>query len=134
MIEAVQVFLQEVKKRNHLFPLIDQVDIRVVLKSEQQTIQFIIKNGEILFLHERNDSQPHCLISGSSDGLAQLLKGQEKLRTLERIGSLTITAPLRTVLLLESIFYLANSRNEKMKKRRETNQNVARLGITQKVI
>jgi 23S rRNA pseudoU1915 N3-methylase RlmH len=134
MIEAVQVFLQEVKKRSHLFPLIQQVDVRVVLKSEQQTIQLIIKNGEILFLHERNDSQPHCLIIGSNDGLAQLLKGQEKLRTLERIGSLTITAPLRTILLLESVFYLANSRNEKMKKINKINQNLSRLGIAQKVI
>lgn len=114
MMKAINTFLLAVKEREHIQPLIQYADLRVnLLCYQHQPIQLVIKNGEILILHDsENADQLKNEISGSSEAMKWLLQGKERLRKMERQGELKVTASLRTALLLESIFYLTKAQND----------------------
>jgi hypothetical protein len=107
MIEALKTFQLAIKQQGHVLPLMEHINLRVNLVCEQKTMQIIIKDGELLTLYvHRDDTQAETEIRGDLNAIKQLLEGKERLRVLERLGQLTISAPLRATLLLESIFYL----------------------------
>jgi hypothetical protein len=106
MIEVLKAFQLAIKQQGHILPLLEHRDLRVNLVIEQATIQMIIKNREIFILHDSDETQTIAEVRGDLRAMKQLLEGKERLRTLERNGQLTISAPIRTTLLLESIFYL----------------------------
>jgi hypothetical protein len=114
MFETMNTFLQAVKEREHIHPLIQQADLRVSLLCDQhQPIQLVIKNGEIVtLLDSESTEQPRNEISGNLTAMEQLLEGKERLRVLERNSHLKVTSSLRTTLLLESIFYLTKAQND----------------------
>ncbi|MDN3019827.1 hypothetical protein PH210_27050 [Paenibacillus sp. BSR1-1] len=105
MIEALNNFLTKVKEQRHILPLIENADLRVNLNTNQQSIQLVIKNGTIITLQNQPSKYE---ISGDINAMTQLLEGKQRLRTLK----LSISAPLRTILLLESLFYLTKAREE----------------------
>ncbi|MDR7237880.1 hypothetical protein [Neobacillus drentensis] len=109
MIEELKAFQLAIKQQGHILPLLDHIDLRVNLVSELTTIQIFIKNNEIFILHDSDATQNIPEICGDLQAIKQLLEGKERLRTLERNGQLTISAPIRTTLLLESIFYLTKA-------------------------
>ncbi|QCJ43981.1 hypothetical protein FAY30_19880 [Bacillus sp. S3] len=110
MIEAVEAFLVKVKEQGHILPLIQQADVQINLQwAEQQSIQLIIKSGGICITHNPDFQQRKYMISGSPTAMIQLIEGTERLRVLEQQGQLKIIAPLRTILLLESIFFLTKA-------------------------
>ncbi|WP_066258620.1 hypothetical protein [Neobacillus drentensis] len=109
MIEELKAFQLEIKQQGHILPLLEHIDLRVNLVSELTTIQIFIKNNEIFILHDSDATQNIPEICGDPQAIKQLLEGKERLRTLERNGQLTISAPIRTTLLLESIFYLTKA-------------------------
>jgi len=116
MNEAMNIFLQAAKEREHIRPLIQHADLRVCLRCHDQAIQLIMKNGEIVALyHSENSEQTKNEISGSLSAMKQLLEGKERLRVLEQQGELTVAASLRAALLLESIFYLTKARQPLVK-------------------
>jgi hypothetical protein len=106
MIEALKTFQLAIKQQGHVLPLMEHINLRVNLVCEQKTMQIIIKDGELFTLYAREDTQAETEIRGDLKAITQLLEGKERLRVLERHGQLTISAPLRATLLLESIFYL----------------------------
>lgn len=111
MIESLKIFQLAIKQQAHVLPLLEHIDLRVKFVCEQNTFQLIIKDGEIFILHDRKDSsQSTSEIRGDLNIIQQLLEGKERLRVLERNGQLTVTAPLRTTLLLESVFYLTKAK------------------------
>ncbi|WP_223591964.1 hypothetical protein [Neobacillus bataviensis] len=105
MIEALNNFLTKVKVQGHILPLIENADLRVNLNTHQQSIQLVIKNGTIFTLQNQPSKYE---ISGDINAMTQLLEGKQRLRTLK----LSISAPLRTILLLESLFYLTKAQQE----------------------
>ncbi|MEH7501271.1 hypothetical protein V7152_04370 [Neobacillus drentensis] len=109
MIEALKTFQLAIKQQGHLLPLLGHIDLRVNLVCDQQDIQIIIKDGEIFSLHDSDETQTIFEIRGDLIAMKQLLEGKERLRVLERNGQLSISAPIRTTLLLESIFYLTKA-------------------------
>ncbi|PEQ84131.1 hypothetical protein CN481_23350 [Bacillus sp. AFS006103] len=109
MKEVVKAFQLAIKQQGHILPLLEHGDLRVNLVSELTTIQLVIKNREVFILHDNEGTQTIPEIRGDLQAIKQLLEGKERLRTLERNGQLTISAPIRTTLLLESIFYLTKS-------------------------
>ena len=111
MIDAVKTFLVKIKDQGHVLPLIHQADIQVNLHCDQQIIQLNIKNGGILFLQNLDGQQVKYEISGSPTAMKQLFEGTERLRVLEQQGQLKASTPLRTTLLLESIFFLTKAQN-----------------------
>ncbi|MCM3567532.1 SCP2 sterol-binding domain-containing protein [Neobacillus mesonae] len=109
MIEAVNSFIHALKKQTHILPLIHQKELTVNLKTNDEIIQLSIQKGQISIMTAGQEQPTIFEISGNPDNLNRLLTGKERLRTLERSGNLTVTAPLRTILLLESIFFLTQS-------------------------
>ncbi|MBT2738145.1 SCP2 sterol-binding domain-containing protein [Bacillus sp. ISL-7] len=110
MIEMLKNFQLAIKQQRHVLPLLEHIDLRVNLVCEQKAIQIIIKNGEIFILHDSEVTRTISEIRGDLKAMKQLLEGKERLRALEHNGQLRISAPIRSTLLLESVFYLTKAR------------------------
>jgi hypothetical protein len=107
MNELAEKFLEKFTLQGHIVGLIKHAEIKVKFICEEETIIFEIKNGKMSLL---NDQQSICYeVKGESNAIQQLFEGTETLRTLEKKGRLTVSAPLRTTLLLESIFFLTKA-------------------------
>ncbi|WML45913.1 hypothetical protein [Neobacillus sp. PS3-40] len=127
MMESVQNFIMTIKERNHVLQLINTIDfLSVRLVSGNMSLLLAITNGELLMIEDEDEEINTCKISGEIETIKTLLKGNEKLRILLNRGLLKIYAPFRTILLLESIFYLtkAEKRNDEnsFKKYIDSNQ------------
>ncbi|WP_066065802.1 hypothetical protein [Neobacillus soli] len=111
MIEAMKTFQMAIKEQEHVLPLISQADLQVAFHCDQQAIQLLIKNSEILIEQAAEEQQTKHQISGNESAMRQLIEGRERLRVLQQRGLLRVSAPLRTQLLLESIFFLTKARD-----------------------
>jgi hypothetical protein len=110
MMESVRDFIMSTKERNHVLQLINTIDfLSIRLVSGNMSLLFAIANGELLMIEDENEGINTCKISGEIEAIKALLKGNEKLRILLNRGLLKISAPFRTILLLESIFYLTKA-------------------------
>jgi SCP-2 sterol transfer family len=109
MIESIKTFVEAFQAQSHLLPLIQGVDLKVQLNGWERSFLLHIKNGTITLVH--SSDQVDCEIGGDQIALNQLLEGKERMRILERNGQLKVSAPLRTMLLLESIFVLTKTEN-----------------------
>ena len=109
MIEVLKTFQLAIKEQGHLLPLLEHIDAKVNLICEQNTYQIIIKDREVFILHDSRETHTRSEIRGDLHAMKQLLTGEVRLRALERNGLLSISAPIRTTLLLESIFYLTKT-------------------------
>jgi hypothetical protein len=67
------------------------------------------QNGVVSLLYEEDERLMHNKISGRQKELEELLEGKETLRSLMRKKQLMVSAPFRTILLLESLFYLTKA-------------------------
>src|SRR4051794_6820920 len=105
MMELANAFIANFTVQGHVLPLIQHVEVRVTVQCEQETIHLEIKNGAIKIL-QVNAQPSKYRISGKPNAIKQLFEGTAKLRMLERRGDLKVAATLRTILLLESIFFL----------------------------
>jgi hypothetical protein len=124
MIDAVLTFLKKIKEQEHVLPLIQHADLQVTFHIEQDTTLLAIKNGEIFILQKFKDPLHNSVISGDIIAMEQLLEGKETLRFLASKGELKVSAPFRTTLLLESIFYLTNP-----EKPRHPCENILNIGF-----
>ena len=107
MKQLAEDFIARFNLQGHTLGLIKRADLRVKISCDSGTAMLEIKNGQIVLKnhHDPNGYQ----ITGDYHTLKQLFEGAERLRILERKGQLTISAPLRTTLLLESIFFLTKA-------------------------
>jgi hypothetical protein len=113
MMESVRDFIMTIKKRNHVLQLINTIDyLSIRLVSGDMSLLFAITNGELLMIEDESGEINTCKISGEMEAIKALLEGNEKLRVLLNSGLLKISAPFRTILLLESIFYLTKAENK----------------------
>jgi hypothetical protein len=116
MIEMIQPFLTKVKERDHLRSLLNNADsLMVRFICGQQNIDIFIKNGECTLLHDSSEIFSKCEISGDKETVKQLLSGEGKLRLLMQNGRLQVMATFRTLLLLESLFYLTKIDTKSLK-------------------
>ncbi|MEH7418935.1 hypothetical protein V7266_27270 [Neobacillus drentensis] len=107
MNDLTEKFLRKFIVQGHILSLIKHADIKVKFYCEQDFAVIQIKNGQMSLL---NDPETICSeVKGDSHAIQKLFEGTETLRTLEKKGQLTISAPLRTTLLLESIFFLTKA-------------------------
>lgn len=103
----IQIFISAIKKRGHVLTLIEKLEaLKIKLVCEGQEDSLVFHHGEVIFLVDSNDSFVTCEIIGQRDSIYNLLEGKEKLRNLINNGQLKVKAPFRTILLIESIFYL----------------------------
>ena len=109
MWEAINTFLTAVREREDILPLIDNEELLFSLNSEQQSTVLGIKGGEIYTVNDKAAQMPNATITGSWQAIKLMLEGKEKLRIMQKNGALKVTAPLRTILKLESLFYLVKA-------------------------
>ena len=112
MEKTIKSFLQTINERSHVLQLIKNTELLVTFVSMEKSIPIAIKNGKIFLSKDTDSTLINYEISGD---IEQLLEGEETLRYLVRKGRLKISAPFRTILLLESMFYLAKA-NQNLKK------------------
>jgi hypothetical protein len=107
MEEMIQVFLSAIRKQSHVLKLIENLDVlKIKLNSDNAEEILVFHRGEVFVLVDNDESTEAYVISGQRDSIYSLLSGKEKLRNLIHYKKLNITAPFRTILLIESIFYL----------------------------
>jgi uncharacterized protein YjiK len=112
MMESVQAFLVKIKEQSHVLQLIKDIDyLTIKLVADGSSISFAIANQNVFILDNEDEEIRTCKIQGKIKDVEDLLKGKEKLRSLEKRGRLQISAPFRTILLIESLFYLTKSEN-----------------------
>jgi hypothetical protein len=105
--ELIQIFLSAIKQRSHVLKLIEKLDgLKIRLVCEGQEDFLVFHRGEVSLLADNNEIAATYDISGQQDSIYSLLEGKEKLRILMKNGQLKVKAPIRTILLFESIFYL----------------------------
>jgi hypothetical protein len=116
MIEAVQGFMEAVRERSHVRKLIENVDmlnIRIITDNKNSVLA--IRHSEVLLLDDHWEKNVTCTICGREESINILLNGREKLRNLIRNGQLEVIASFRSLLLMESMFYLTK-RDERVVK------------------
>jgi hypothetical protein len=108
MNETLQSFIQSIKERNHVLLLIENTVLTVEFKIKDEITAILLKNGEVMIEAGVNHANT-CRIHGEKEKIKGLIMGKEKLRTLILKGDLHCSAPFRTILMLESFFYLGKS-------------------------
>jgi hypothetical protein len=114
MLETVQTFIGTVRSRGHIRLLIDKTELTVRFITNEKEITLVMKNGEADII---KNGVSTCTIDiyGEEMAIKALLKGSETLRALAQKGVLKVSIPFRTVLLLESLFYLAKNDESQLK-------------------
>lgn len=107
MIDCIRCFLRKTKEHRHVLQLIKETDsIMISFISNNESITLSLKNGEITLLHDSEEMFNRYEIYGDFSAIEQLLTGKERLRNLVKREKLSIVAPFRRILMLESLFYL----------------------------
>jgi hypothetical protein len=108
MREDMDYFLNEIGEKTHILQLIKKLDLCLELQMDQEVEYLSFKGGKVERFTSNIHSQFQITIRGQAGYLAQLFRGECKLRQGVRWGYFIIQdAPFRDLLLLESVFYLA---------------------------
>lgn len=113
MNDMVQAFIDSIKEREHVLRLIENIDLLIDFTANQKETTLLIKNGDFSII-EKSDYHD-CEISGEEDKIKDFIEGRQKLRNLIKNGELHVNASFRTILLLESLFFLGKSENYLLK-------------------
>lgn len=106
----VQAFINHLNEREHVLLLIENAEVSIRFIENGNVISIAIYNGKIQLANDLNIER-NIEISGSSTSLKELLEGRTMLRMLIKRGDLQVSAPFRTLLLLESLFYFGKTLN-----------------------
>jgi hypothetical protein len=107
MEKSVQAFLLKVNEQKHVLQLLQKIEnLTIRLVAEHSSTAFVITNTGIYNLQNVAETVDTCDVYGEITDLQDLLSGKEKLRVLVRDGKIRISSSFRTVLFLESLFYL----------------------------
>jgi hypothetical protein len=106
MIDTVQAFIQSINERKHVLTLIEDTVLAIEFVVNDEIISLFLKKGEVCISDEPCSPSIKFRIHGEKESLKALISGREKFRTLLMNGDLQCSAPFRTILLLESFFYL----------------------------
>ncbi|OLS34591.1 hypothetical protein [Bacillus sp. MRMR6] len=108
MKDTLHNFLKTLNERKHVLRLIDHAEkLSVKFCIGEDSIFVAFHRGTAILIDKDLNKLVDCQISGNKKAIQELLEGRDSLRRLYKNGQLKVTASFRTVLLLESIFYLA---------------------------
>lgn len=111
MLEMLQLLVGEVNMRGHLNSLINGVKLKVLLNCENEAALLKIEKGKLEIIDLENQSCD-AIISGNKPIITDLLAGRIKLRNANKRKMIELKSTIRASLLLESLFYLATSKNQ----------------------
>jgi hypothetical protein len=115
MIDTVQAFIQSINRRKHVLTLIEDTVLTIEFVVKDETLTLFLKKGEVGIADEPSIPTNKYSILGEKEGVKTLISGGEKFRTLLMNGDLQCSAPFRTILLLESFFYLGKTEKKMAK-------------------
>lgn len=108
MGERIELFMNALQKKGHIMQLINKLDICLEVETEDNTCYLYFQKNRIEMTDQQNlSAYYHAKLSGRETLLADLFDGKIKLREAVNDGSLSITCAFRTLLVLESIIFLA---------------------------
>ncbi|MEH7883568.1 hypothetical protein V7654_04505 [Bacillus sp. JJ1609] len=108
MEERIESFMNEIQNKNHIMLLVNNLDLCLSIEAEEQTYYLSLKKNKVEFSREGTfPAVQYAKLSGREDHLIHLLDGHIKLREGINIGYFNLVCPFRTLLVLDSIFYLA---------------------------
>ncbi|PLR79317.1 sterol-binding protein [Bacillus sp. V3-13] len=109
MEQHLTIFIEEIKSRSHTVCLLENISLTILFSSEKTDFCLNIGDGDISMAKENVDT-PNAAIEGEEGLICSLLDGELKLREAMANG-LSITAPFRIILFLESLFFLGKPYN-----------------------
>jgi hypothetical protein len=115
MIDTVQAFIKSINERKHVLTLIEDIVLAIEFEVQDETFSLFLKNGQVCIADEPCSSSNKFRIHGEKESVKALISGREKFRTLIKNGNLQCSAPFRTILLLESFFYLGKTEKKMAK-------------------
>ncbi|MDP4106296.1 MAG: SCP2 sterol-binding domain-containing protein [Bacillota bacterium] len=115
MIETVQAYIQSINERKHVLTLIEDTVLTIEFIVKDEMISLSLKKGEVCTSEQLCNAENKFSIHGEKESVKALISGREKFRTLLMNGDLQCSAPFRTILLLESFFYLGKTEKKMAK-------------------
>ncbi|MBS4190657.1 hypothetical protein KHA94_10725 [Bacillus sp. FJAT-49705] len=106
MVELATAFIEEVKLNGHINQLLRGTAFSICLKSENEEIPLLFRDGEITVHFPDPDQIYDAIITGPKERIYSILTGQEKLRDVISRSGITVEATFRKILFLESLFFL----------------------------
>lgn len=108
MMEYVQAFIKRISVREPVLLLIENVDLTISFADKEEAAAIVLHNGEVQLAKDLNRIND-IAINGNKASLKELLEGKDTLRKMMKSGDLQVSAPFRTLLFLESLFYFGKS-------------------------
>lgn len=105
--ELLQSFMSAYNQKIHIPYILKHQDIIVCFQMEAGSYFVVFHNGTA-FLSEGSGHPPTIVLSGSYENIKEILCGKRNLRQSAANNDLLIRANFRSILLLESIFYLTS--------------------------
>ncbi|PLR82876.1 hypothetical protein CVD25_10830 [Bacillus canaveralius] len=109
MEQHLTIFIEEIKTRRHTACLLEDKSLTILFSSEKIDTCLHISDGVIIIVKDHVGS-PDAKIAGEERLICSLLAGELKLREASATG-LSIIAPFRIILFLESLFFLGKPYN-----------------------
>ncbi|MGM7702675.1 hypothetical protein ACSVDE_13185 [Pseudalkalibacillus sp. Hm43] len=104
---VIEAFKVRFEKQNYLSPFFRLQDFVVALSSTEERISVHIRKRSCKVITQTDQPQSVVEITGSTEALKSLIEGRVKLSELISRKEIHMDASYRTVLKLESIFYLS---------------------------
>lgn len=106
MNETLADFTAKIKEPGHVRRLLDHKEFGLILICGKQRAAILFKAGQAFLTDDAGIDIDQYVLQGDQISFAKLLTGRETLRALMEKQELSISAPFRILLLLESLFYL----------------------------
>ncbi|UCZ52571.1 hypothetical protein LGQ02_17410 [Bacillus shivajii] len=115
MKEVINEFINRVREKDALQKLMMNRVLTVSFNNEQELCYLMVDNN-LLKIVSGLDCDSHVIIEGSEDDLKELLYGEDFLLSMKKREDLKVKGKLKDLLLIESLFYLANTSDRKGRK------------------
>lgn len=109
--QVIKLFKERFEKQSHLSPFFRLQEYTVLLATHDKRVSVHIRKRSCKVLIGDACNEDTIEITGSSGALQSLIEGRVKLSDLIRLDNVHVNAPYRTILKLESIFYLSGQQS-----------------------
>lgn len=104
----IEMFIKEVSAKNHIMQLVKNLDLCIMLVAGNERYYLYFQNHVVALKEDSSlPAEYHVKITGSQESFIQLFAGNIKLRQGVDSKFFEVSCPFRTLLVLESIFFLA---------------------------
>ncbi|NHM32769.1 hypothetical protein [Neobacillus terrae] len=118
MIKALQNFVEELEKKKYLSDLYwnrSSAPVHFQVEDHNKSFSLMSCGDKIVIDNFSNNFSEGTVIYGSAESFKELFTGRATFRDLIKRGELKANASFRSMLRLESIFFLAVSQKDKNK-------------------